>query len=145
LAEDDNESRLEERWRRYKFLDGLYRFYIKQIFTFHTLYFTLAGGVVIYVLNNSKNGIILGFGLVIPIVVSLGAVCIFYRALSEASELNDAIRDSAKDLNILSTHAQILVRAVCTFLFLHGVIIIGLVAIAILILKGMLPTLCKTG
>lgn len=105
----------------------MYRFYLGKIISFHTFYLPIAGGVVAYVLANAGIvGSVAAYGLLIPLVVSLGAVWIFFLALGEAQELNVAIRDSAKGLHIIATHSRILVHAVGAFLILHIVIVIGL-------------------
>jgi hypothetical protein len=131
---------LKECWRRHKFLDGLYRFYLGKIISFHTFYLPIAGGVVAYVVT--LKGSPAALGLLIPLVVSSGAVWIFFRAVQESEELNAAIRDSAKGLNIISTHAQLLVRTVLAFLILHVMIVIGLViGMAIIIVYGQIPDL----
>src|SRR5262245_54516719 len=104
-------------WKRHEFLDGLYRFYLEKVITFHSFYLPIAGGVAAYVLAHPSRASALG--LVVPLIVSVGAAFIFGFARKEAGELKDAIADSAKALKILATHAQILVRAANAFFILH--------------------------
>ena len=123
MPEDAEQS--EALWKRHEFLDGLYRFYLDQIISFHKFYLPVVGGLVAYVLNNRSEAI--AFGLVIPLIVSLGACVIFCSGVKEAKELNAAIADSAGSLGILATHARMLVRATAAFLVLHIAIVIALV------------------
>ena len=115
---------LNENWRRHKFLEGLYEFYLEKILSFHSFYLPIAGGVVAYVLT--LTGSPAALGLLIPLVISSGAVWIFYLSIREATELNEAIHESARNLNIISTHAQLLVRTVLAFFVLHVIIVAGL-------------------
>ena len=137
----------DELWRRHEFLNGLYRFYVERIISFHSFYLPIAGGVVAYVLTHTSRPA--AFGLFIPLVVSMGAVWIFGYAVREADELNDAIRKNAMSLGILATHAQLLVRAVAAFLVLHILIVLALGAgFAMLLVYGTLPGLpvpCDSG
>jgi hypothetical protein len=112
-------------WKRHEFLDGLYRFYLDKIISFHSFYLPIAGGVAAYVLAHPSRASALG--LVVPLIVSVGAAFIFCFARKEAGELKDAIVESAKALNILASHAQILVRAANAFFILHLVVASGLV------------------
>ena len=129
-------------WKRHEFLDGLYRFYLEKIIGFHTFYLPIAGGVVAYVLAHPSRGMALG--LLVPLIVSAGAAQIFFAGIEEAKQLKDAIADSAEKVGILATHALMLVRAVRAFFFLHLIIVIGLVLIAVLLFVcGQLPDLCK--
>jgi hypothetical protein len=111
-------------WKRHEFLDGLYRFYLDKIISFHSFYLPIVGGVAAYVLTHPSRASALG--LVVPVIVSVGAAFIFFFARKEAGDLRDAIRESAKALNILASHAQILVRAVVAFFILHLVVAFGL-------------------
>jgi hypothetical protein len=106
---------LNENWRRHKFLESLYEFYLEEILSFHSFYLPIAGGVVAYVLT--REGSPAALALLIPLVISSGAVGIFYFSIREATELNNAIHESARRLDIISTHAQLLVRTVLAFLF----------------------------
>jgi hypothetical protein len=117
---------LDEQWRRHNFLEGLYEFYLEKIISFHSFYLPIAGGVVAYVLT--RKGGAAAFGLLIPLVISLGAVLIFYLSRPDAEELNSAIHESARKLNIISTHAQLLGRTVSAFFVLHVIIAAGLIA-----------------
>jgi hypothetical protein len=117
-------SPLDELWRRHEFLDGLFRFYLDKIIDFHKFYLPIVGGVVAYILKDANRQT--AFGLLIPLVVSVGAVWIFSLARQQAEELNDAIHANAKALGILATHARILVHTVTAFLALHIVIVLGL-------------------
>jgi hypothetical protein len=60
------------------------------------------------------------------LVVSIGAVWIFFLARQQAEELNCAISANARALGALATHAPILVHTVVAFLALHGLIVVGL-------------------
>jgi hypothetical protein len=111
-------------WKRHEFLDGLYRFYLDKIISFHSFYFPIVGGAAAYSLVHPSRGSALA--LAVPLIISIGAAIIFGFAGREAGELRDAIDKSAKSLNILSTHTQILVRAVYTFLVLHLAVACGL-------------------
>jgi hypothetical protein len=129
-------------WNKHQFLDGLYRFYLEKIITFHTFYLPIAGGVVAYVLAHPSR--IMALGLLVPLIVSAGAARIFFAGIKEAKELWSAIVASAKEVNTLATHARMLVRAVCAFFLLHVIIVVGLVAMAILLwVCGQSPGLCK--
>jgi hypothetical protein len=114
----------DELWKRHEFLDGLFRFYLEKIIDFHKFYLPIVGGVVAYILKDARPQT--AFGLLIPLVVSVGAVWIFALARRQSGELNDAIRANAKALGILATHARILVQTVTAFLALHIVIVFGL-------------------
>jgi hypothetical protein len=118
-------------WQTHEFLDGLYRFYLEKIIGFHTFYLPVVGGVVAYVLAHPSKGMALG--LVVPFIVSAGAAQIFFAGIAEAKQLNKAIEASAKEVGILATHARMLVRAVRAFFFLHSIMIIGLLGIALLL------------
>jgi hypothetical protein len=115
---------LDELWKRHEFFDGLFRFYLSTIIDFHKFYLPIVGGVVAYVLANASRQS--AFGLLIPLVVSIGAVWIFFLARQQAEDLNGAICANAEALGILATHARILVHAVVAFLILHGLIVVGL-------------------
>jgi hypothetical protein len=122
-------------WERHIFLDGLYRFYLDLIIKFHSFYLPVVGAVTVYVLDDPTPVRVLG--LVIPLILSVGAAIILFSAIKEAKELIEAIRISASTLNIISTHAQILVRAVIAFFVLHVVLALALGAlIGIVLLKG---------
>jgi hypothetical protein len=114
-------------WKKYEFLDGLYRFYLEQIIDFHKFYLPIVGGVVVYVLGNPSEAIALG--LAVPLIVSLGATVIFGAGVGKAQQLNQTIAESAAELGMLATHAGMLVRATAVFLLLHIVIVLGLVAL----------------
>jgi hypothetical protein len=113
-------------WQRHKFLDGLYRFYLKLLINFHNFFLTVVGAITAYVLSHpSKLG---AFGLIIPLVMSVGTAVILFSARKEVTELNDAIRDSAKKVGVMATHSQILVRAVLAFFVLQIAVTCGLLA-----------------
>jgi hypothetical protein len=120
----DSKLPLDELWKRHEFLDGLFRFYLEKIIDFHKFYLPIVGGVVAYILGNANRQS--AFGLLIPLVVSIGAVWILFLARWQAEELNGAISENAKALGILATHARILVHTVGAFLALHGLIVVGL-------------------
>lgn len=115
---------LDELWKRHEFFDGLFRFYLEKVIDFHKFYLPIVGGVVAYVLANASRQS--AFGLLIPLVVSIGAVWIFALARREAEELNGVIAANAKALGISATHARVLVHTVVVFLALHGFIVLGL-------------------
>jgi hypothetical protein len=71
-------SPLDDLWKRHEFLDGLFRFYLEKIIDFHKFYLPIVGGVVAYILKNASRQS--AFGLLIPLVVSIGAVWIFALA-----------------------------------------------------------------
>ena len=129
-----------ERWKRHEFLDGLYRFYLERIISFHAFYLPVVGGVVAYVLAHPSKAMALG--LMVPVIVSAGAAQIFFSAIGEAKELRDAISHSAGELGILGTHAHMLVRSVRAFFLLHLIIVVSLlVAGGLLATYGELPGL----
>ena len=93
-----------------------------------------------YVLAHPSKGMALG--LVVPFIVSAGAAQIFFAGIAEAKQLNKAIEASAKEVGILATHAGMLIRAVCAFLLLHLLMVIGLSFMAyFLLVYGHLPGL----
>ena len=124
MAEDQEQS--EALWKKHEFLDGLYRFYLEQIISFHKFYLTVVGALVAYVLEHHQSEAI-AFGLALPLIVSLGACPIFGSGVKEAKELNAAIATSARSLGVLATHSQMLVRATVAFLVLHVAIVVALV------------------
>jgi hypothetical protein len=125
-AENGNltSSASDDLWKRHEFFDGLFQFYLEKIIDFHKFYLPIVGGVVAYVLANANRQS--AFGLLIPLVVSIGAVWIFSLAKGQAEELNEAIYANAKAMRILPTHARILVHTVIAFLALHALIVLGL-------------------
>lgn len=134
-VEPTSASEMAAKWKKYEFLDGLYRFYLNEIISFHMFYLPVVGGIVAYVLAHQGKPIALG--LVVPLIVSAGAACIFFPAIKESEELNKAIMDSARELVILPTHAKMLVRAVIAFFLLHFTIVIfSLLAGGSLLLTG---------
>jgi hypothetical protein len=116
--------RSDELWKRHEFLDGLFRFYLEKIIDFHKFYLPIVGGVVAYVLAHATRQS--AFGLLIPLVVSVGAVSILFLVRRQAEDLNSAISANAKALDVLATHARILVHTVVAFLSLHVLIVLGL-------------------
>jgi len=60
--------------------------------------------------------------------MSVGTAVILFSARKEVTELNDAIRDSAKKVGVMATHSQILVRAVLAFFVLQIAVTCGLLA-----------------
>jgi len=139
----ESASAATDPWKTHEFLDGLYRFYLEKIIGFHTFYLPVVGGVVAYVLSHPSKSIALG--LMVPFIVSAGAVQIFFAGIAEAKELKGAIAVSAGKLGILATHARMLVRAVRVFFLLHLIMVIGLLAVAIpLLIYGQLPGLPAT-
>lgn len=140
----------DEKWERHKFLESLYEFYLEKILNFHSFYLPIAGAVVAYVLTFAGSPTA-AFGLLIPLVVSLGAAWIFYLSIRDVTELNEAIHESAKNLDIISTHVQLLVRSVVAFFALHVIIVVGLIAALVFIVGfGHIPGLnppakCPTG
>jgi hypothetical protein len=125
MAEGDDEQ--NDLWKKHKFLDGLYRFYLEQIISFHKFYLPVVGALVAYVLGHQSKA--LAFGLALPLIVSLGACFVFGSGVKEAEELNTAISKSAQALGVLATHAQMLVRATVAFLVLHIAIVVALVGL----------------
>jgi hypothetical protein len=74
-------------WKKHEFLDGLYRFYLEKIISFHTFYLPIAGGVVAYVLAHPSP--VMALGLLVPVIVSAGAAVIFFAGIHEADELRN--------------------------------------------------------
>jgi hypothetical protein len=135
-------SNLVDPWKKHEFLDGLYRFYLEKIISFHTFYLPIAGGVVAYVLAHPSP--MMALGLLVPLIVSAGAAQIFYAGINEADELRRAIKASATEIKILATHARMLVRAVRAFFLLHVIMVAGFAGMAIILwVCGQLPDLCK--
>lgn len=126
-GEVSNGHSTSEKWKRHEFLDALYKFYLDKILSFHAVYLPIFGGVVSYILANQDR--LVSLGLIVPLVISVGAAVILFSGIREAKELNAAIRNSAAALGILATHAHMLVRAVTAFFVLHIVIAFGLMAL----------------
>ena len=130
-------------WKKHEFLDGLYRFYLEKIIGFHTFYLPIVGGVAAYVLAHPSHAAALG--LVVPLIVSVGAAIIFGAGVREAQELNAAISESAHAVGILATHARMLVRAVIAFCIRHVALSAVLIAaIGMLAYYGEVPGLPAT-
>jgi hypothetical protein len=145
MGEGASETSVEvsQRWKKHEFLDGLYRFYLEKIISFHAFYLPLIGGVVAYVLAHPSRAAALG--LVVPLIVSAGAAQIFAAGIREAKELNDALRVSAGTVGLLATHAYMLVRAVRAFFYLHLLMTVALLlAMGLLLIYGEVPGLPAT-
>ncbi|HYJ52799.1 MAG TPA: hypothetical protein VEW04_06475 [Allosphingosinicella sp.] len=126
-------------WKQYETLADLYKFYLDQLTKFHSFYFAIAGGLVVFVLANRQGGTPLV--LLLPLVISLGGIATFVFGIRKSRELTDAIKAVARLLGILSAHTEVLEFLCWAFLAVHLLIAAGLISLLVLLGPGIALTL----
>lgn len=131
------ENDKEEAWKQYGTLVDIYKFYVDQLIKFHTFYFAIAGGVALFALSNRDGATPLV--LLLPLVISIGGVGTFVFGIRKSRELTNEIKSVARRLEMLSAHTEVLEFLCWAFLFVHLLIVSGL--LWLLVQLGVDPTL----
>ncbi|WP_411992091.1 hypothetical protein [Agarivorans sp. DSG3-1] len=121
---------MDKWWQEYEHLTSLYKSYLGLMVNLGAFSFAAIGGLSAYILNDAQNKI-LGLGLLMPLVFSLGLSYLYFRSINPAQELRDALKKlGTKKLKVTcAPHAYLLVSAVRLFSILYGMIAIGLVVL----------------
>lgn len=119
-----------DKWNQYEHLTDLYKSYLGTMVNLGAFSFAAIGGVSSLIVSGDLKGIE-KLAIAMPLLFSFGLTIIYFRSITPARELNDALQELGSEMEVkLTPHAYLLVNGVTLLALLYAVITIGLACYA---------------